>query len=47
MACLKAITLNWEKSIENATPVRKGAGGWWRLPMMAYTGKLRQKGVPF
>ena len=24
MACLKAITLNWEKSIENATPVRKG-----------------------
>ena len=29
MACLKAITLNWEKSIENATPVGKGYGGGW------------------
>ena len=29
MACLKGITLNWEKSIENATPVGKGEGGGW------------------
>ena len=32
MACLKAITLNWEKSIENATPVRKGGGGGVEIP---------------
>ena len=46
MACLKAISLNWEKSIENATPVGKGGGGW-RLPMMAIRGSFARKGYLF